>query len=212
MPDPPIKRGSSRQKESVPRNPSQGAASSHSIEPLTQLACQPGQIAAGDTCFLPCRHCRQRRPRGRGRGLCSVCFDNPRIRKRYPWLRREWGEAWEYDQAPRPAPWRPTKHLPGSDEKIATMVARRAKGQLLHHSEDADSTPANPDQFLLEIVYATVKGVMAVQKGNGRVRWRARVQRDGRHKHVGYFDTRAEACLAVLRFRAAATPSRTARD
>lgn len=203
MPDRPTTRASSRKKGNAPPNPKAGAAISPLAAPTSQPSCQSAgadPITAGDTTFLPCRHCHLRRPPGCGRGLCRVCWDDPKIRKRYPWLRRQWGRGWEYDTLPAGTAPEPTRIRPGP-EKIAVLIARRKAKQQLHHPADVDSAPADPDQFMLDIVYAAIKRVTPIQKGDGRVRWRAHPQWKGRQFHLGYFDTRAEACLAIIEWK-----------
>lgn len=200
----------------MPKSSIQQGRCSHELtaSPVTsQPSCQLA-IAASASSILPCRHCHLRRPRGRARGLCRVCFANPRIRKRYPWLRRECGEPWEYRAESVPEPYVPTHARPQTEEKIVVMTSRRIAKKQLFHPGDAGASPRDPGEFLLDLAYALVKGVyrdVRIYRGvNGEpvkvVLWRAQPIHEGKRVHLGHFPTRADACLKVLSWQAAGHP------
>ncbi|MBX9677160.1 MAG: hypothetical protein K2X38_00255 [Gemmataceae bacterium] len=83
-----------------------------------------------------CRHCN-RRPVGRPRGLCWVCYYEPGVRQLYPsesiFARRSFGNV--YRAAPLPPS--PTVAAPGSPEKVRILMERARAGVSLWHPRDA---------------------------------------------------------------------------
>lgn len=195
----------------MPKPSEQDVRSPLSGEPLpvpdSQLACQRDDVPASTRCI----HCRK--PAFvYARGICRRCWRDPKARAKYKrlWGKscRNYGKPWEYERAERPKPWVPTRAKPGDKKKLDVFAVRRGKGTELHHSDDFDSQPRDLTEFMLAIVYAGVKGVYQDRRG----RWRAypydpgRANGKGRHKHLGYFLTRAEACLEVLEWHKAGCP------
>jgi hypothetical protein len=217
MPSRKSRQDSTRQKGIAPPNPKAGAAISRIAASTTQPLCQSAveQIAAGESITLPCRNCGTPRTSDRGRrwisGLCPKCANDPKVRRRFPWLRRRRGKSWEHDPAPRPEPWNPTKSHPGTPEKIAAMIDRRDAGQQLHHTGDAaaEVTPARLTALMTDVAYSCVSGVELTKK---RKPWRGRPRFAGQRVHLGYFPTRAEACVAVIAWRQAGCPMPTPKN
>lgn len=91
-----------------------------------------------------CAHCWQRRTRVQNPlSLCTFCNRDPYIRERYERIAAGQEDDDCNDDAttlgvPRCAKpaLMPTQAQPGSAEKIATMAARYARGQRIHHPDD----------------------------------------------------------------------------
>jgi hypothetical protein len=83
----------------------------------------------------PCRHCSRLRVLA-GRGLCPRCHRTPGLRHQYEPLRRcgEWSDR--EPPAPTLPAAEPTDAAPGSDDKIAVLIARREAGEHLWHPRD----------------------------------------------------------------------------
>ena len=103
---------------------------------MTQTRFQPGEACRNPQC--PGRS-RVKRPRG----LCYSCFARVEVRVRYA---KEYRpdknghvksrvSAAAYVTRPVP-PAAPTRHAPGTPEKVAVMAARVARGELLFHPLD----------------------------------------------------------------------------
>lgn len=83
----------------------------------------------------PCRNCATRKG-SRPRGLCYTCYQDGAIRAQH---KGAIGHGIE-GQRVRPGkrlPAEPTTALPGSEEKIRVLEARAARGEQLHHPQDA---------------------------------------------------------------------------
>lgn len=86
-----------------------------------------------------CRHCGHAlvcRPRG----LCWTCYYTPGLRDQYPSTSSR--GLWSNDPERRrtrqpPLPSVPTDAAPGSEAKIKCMIERLARGESLHHPDDA---------------------------------------------------------------------------
>jgi hypothetical protein len=83
-----------------------------------------------------CRHCGRQRStvRGRGRGLCWMCWHKPGVRQRHP--RRSPRGVGEGCRGYR-LPDRPTPAPPGSPGKVAVLEERARLGVALWHPLDA---------------------------------------------------------------------------
>lgn len=77
-----------------------------------------------------CRHC-EREDLCKKRGLCKRCYNNPRIRKRYPVP----AKYVEYTTVPN-LPDEPTQAQPGSEEKMQILERRMRAGTQLFHPMD----------------------------------------------------------------------------
>ena len=86
-----------------------------------------------------CVHCSKRRWSGRvgrwKRGLCWRCYENKRIRKKYPMLPGSHPNQRGVVKAAR-KPCVPTTAMPGSEEKIEVLAGRVARGESLFHPRD----------------------------------------------------------------------------
>lgn len=87
--------------------------------------------------MAPCLHCQRPRPK-KGRGLCGTCYDQRAVRGRYaPGAVSTAGAGVCKANARLPPPARPTRHPPGSEDKVAVMEQRAAAGEMLFHPDDA---------------------------------------------------------------------------
>jgi hypothetical protein len=80
-----------------------------------------------------CRHCG-RASVGRPRGLCWTCYYTPEVRNRYPIVSKRGIGLFNHRSEP---PAKPTRALPGSQEKVAVLEQRARLGQGLWHPQDA---------------------------------------------------------------------------
>ena len=86
----------------------------------------------------PCRHCKFRRA-GRARGLCNRCYGDPLVKSQYQPQNEFSRQVVRGGAGMNPAgspPAAPTATPPGSEEKIAVLAARAARGESLHHPAD----------------------------------------------------------------------------
>ncbi len=83
-----------------------------------------------------CRHCKERL-QTRPRGLCLHCFRHLPTRNLYPpkskFAQRGPGADKNYRTR---KPRRPTKEIPGTEEKMLVMEKRLARGESLFHDLD----------------------------------------------------------------------------
>lgn len=82
-----------------------------------------------------CRHCQQVRNLV-CRGLCWVCYYNSAVRAQYPAAQNYGRRGLGLEDMPRRLP-EPTAAWPGSAEKLAALIERAARGELLFHPQDA---------------------------------------------------------------------------
>lgn len=98
---------------------------------------------------MPCKHCGAKTTRNRG--LCKPCYYDPEIRGQYPRLTTEGRKVPRrgkftrnlYGLAVRPVP-APTYAEPGSEAKIAVLVARFEARQQLWNPLDAKLPAGRP--------------------------------------------------------------------
>lgn len=85
---------------------------------------------------MMCRHCN-RVPSNRPRGLCWSCYYTPGVRDLYPstskFARRG---VCDFNGKIKP-PSGPTSAMPGTEEKVAILEQRAARGEGLWHPADA---------------------------------------------------------------------------
>lgn len=111
----------------------------------------------------------------------------------------------------------PTKHLPGTEGKIAILEARHASRLPLYHKDDAGARPVDWSEYegfvhaVGEITKANASGVeLVADLGTRGKPWRAHPwdadagsSGQGAHVHLGYYDSWEGACYAVRLWNAA---------
>ena len=85
------------------------------------------------------------------------------------------------------------------------MAKRLNEGTELFHPEDAEIAPVSIEAAQVEMAYRRIKGVYE-HKTKSKSLWRAYPYHHGKRHHLGYFPTRADACLAIVQWRAAGCP------
>jgi hypothetical protein len=97
----------------------------------------PAAVAEPAATPATCLHCC-RAPVSRPRGLCWVCFYQPRIREQYAPLGAMGRHGARRADTRRERPLgEPTEALPGTPQKVAVLIARASAGLALWHPEDA---------------------------------------------------------------------------
>lgn len=85
-----------------------------------------------------CQHCHTR-GQSKARKLCSACYADLAIRNAYPRVDDRFGVNSGANVPPNaapPLPAEPTQANPGSEEKIAVLEARYARGEAIFHPDD----------------------------------------------------------------------------
>ena len=83
-----------------------------------------------------CRHCTRRKAT-RARGLCYTCSIDPAIRAQHPHSGSKTARRGIGHDAKGRQPATPTDAPPGSEEKLAVMIDRAARGESCFHPDDA---------------------------------------------------------------------------
>ncbi|MFO0881672.1 MAG: hypothetical protein U0840_30610 [Gemmataceae bacterium] len=83
-----------------------------------------------------CRHCQKVRS-NRPRGLCWSCYYSPGVRDQYPSTSKYARRGVSDFNGRATVAARPTRALPGSEEKVRVLEERARKGLALWHPEDA---------------------------------------------------------------------------
>ena len=142
-----------------------------------------------------CRHCGDKKRRECNFLLCRDCYFRPKILSQYTLLTFK----------SKPTPESPTKHSPGTPEKIAILAERFARGESLWHPEDADMgrIPLDAerirDALLLREKVVNKPGRTGIERlRDGRVR--VRPFWEGKKYHIGVFDTEKEAQEVVEQY------------
>ena len=93
-----------------------------------------------------CIHCGKKKL-NRPRGLCWTCYYAPGVKELYPPTSKYARRGVGGDNSSSPLPAEPTDAMPGSEEKIAVLLARAERGESLFHPGDvrhADDTDRRP--------------------------------------------------------------------
>lgn len=80
-----------------------------------------------------CQHCHHGNAT-RPRGLCHGCYVRPSVRKKFP---SELNRGHGVDNFAGRKP-EPTRHRPGTPEKVAVLEERAKRGEELFHEEDVE--------------------------------------------------------------------------
>ena len=83
-----------------------------------------------------CRHCHERKV-NRPKGLCFSCYYRDGVRVMYPSTSKFAARGTGLGNRRRPLPIEPTDARPGSALKVAVMMERAARGELLFHPKDS---------------------------------------------------------------------------